>query len=139
MIPVRFNTLNDLGKFFSEAQRGWAGDESGGTWSPAVDIYERGEDLVFRVEVPGVKKEDLEISVENGVLQLKGQRKREQEFRDENAYRIERSYGTFTRSFSLPTTVDPSRVTAQYRDGELEVVLPKSDAAKPKRIEVKAA
>ena len=139
MIPVRFNTLNDIGRLFSEAQRGWSGDESGGTWTPAVDIYERGEDLVFRVEVPGVKKEDLEISVENGVLQLKGQRKREQEYQDENAYRIERSYGTFTRSFSLPTTVDASRVTAQYRDGELEVVLPKSDAAKPKRIEVKAA
>src|SRR5262245_46277475 len=84
-------------------------------WAPAVDIFERGDDLVFRAEVPGVNREDIDVSVEDGVLEFKGERKRESEVKDESFHRIERSYGAFARSFSLPTTVDSGKVSATFK------------------------
>ncbi len=138
MMPARWDPFRDLLTTLDRANR-WAGDESGGAWAPAVDIFARGDDLVFRAEVPGVNREDIDISVENGVLQFKGERKREHEVKDESFHRVERSYGAFSRSFSLPTTVDASKVKATFKDGVLEIVLPKAEAAKPKRIEIAAA
>jgi len=114
-------------------------EDAFGAWAPPVDIFEKQDDLVIRAEIPGVEMEDVNVRIENGVLTLHGQRKQETEVREENAYRMERVYGTFTRSFSFPTTVDASKVTATYKNGVLEVIVPKVETAKPKQIEIKAA
>ena len=114
-------------------------EDSFGAWVPPVDIFERQDHLVIRVEVPGVQKEDMDVRIENGVLTLHGERKAEKEIKDENAHLMERVYGRFTRSFSLPTTVDAAKVTATYKDGVLEVTVPKAETAKPKKVEIKAA
>jgi HSP20 family protein len=114
-------------------------EESIGTWGPLVDVFEKADRLVIRAELPGVQKEDMDIRIENGVLTLHGERKRDPDIKEENAYRMERVYGAFARSFSLPTTVDPTKVEATYKDGVLEVTIPKAETAKPKQIEIKAA
>ena len=114
-------------------------EDAFGAWAPPVDIFERQDYLVIRAEVPGVQMEDLDVRIENGVLTLHGERKQDFDVKEENAHRMERAYGTFTRSFSLPTTVDAERVTATYKDGVLEVTVPKAETAKPKSIEIKAA
>jgi len=108
-------------------------------WAPPVDILERQDHLVIRAEVPGVRKEDMDIRIENGVLTLHGERKEEKETKDVNTHLVERVYGSFTRSFSLPTTVDSSKVSAVYKDGVLEVTVPKVETAKPKRVEIMVA
>jgi HSP20 family protein len=108
-------------------------------WAPPVDIFEREDQLVIRAEVPGVQKEDMDVRIENGVLTLHGERKEEKEATDVNTHLMERVYGSFTRSFSLPTTVDSTRVTASYKDGVLEVAVPKAETAKPKQVEIKVA
>jgi HSP20 family protein len=110
-----------------------------GAWAPPVDIFERQDHLVIRAEVPGVQMEDMDVRIENGVLTLHGERKQDTELKEENAHRLERVYGAFTRSFSLPTTVDAAKVTATYKDGVLEVTVPKAENAKPKQVEIKAA
>jgi HSP20 family protein len=110
-----------------------------GAWVPPVDIFERQDQLVIRAEVPGLNREDMDVRIENGVLTLRGERKREAEFNENNAFRMERTYGAFTRSFTLPTTVDASMVSAAYKDGVLEVSVPKAETAKPKKVEIRAA
>ena len=108
-------------------------------WVPPVDIFEQNDQLVIRAEVPGVQKNDLDVRIENGVLTLHGERKRETEVTDDNAFRLERTHGEFTRSFTLPRTVDGASVTAAYKDGILEVRVPKAESAKPKKVEIQAA
>jgi HSP20 family protein len=115
------------------------GESAYGSWAPPVDIFERGDDLVIRTEIPGVDKNDIDIDVENNTLVIRGERKRDKEFEGKTAYRTERVYGKFVRSFSLPRTVDSSRISATYKDGVLELTLPKAEEAKPKRIEINAA
>jgi HSP20 family protein len=114
-------------------------EDAFGVWAPPVDIFESKDHLVLRAEVPGVQKEDMDVRIENGVLTLHGERKQDPDVREENAHRTERVYGAFTRSFSLPTTVDASKVSATYKDGVLEVTVPKAETAKPKTVEIKAA
>jgi HSP20 family protein len=114
-------------------------EESFGSWAPPVEIFERQDHLVIRAEVPGVQREDMDVWIENGVLTLHGERKQETDVKEETAHRMERVYGAFTRSFSLPTTVDAAKVAATYKDGVLEVTVPKAETAKPKSIEIKAA
>jgi HSP20 family protein len=112
--------------------------ENDGTWLPPVDILEKGDDLLIRAELPGVKIEDLDVRVEDDVLHLQGQRQ-ETEVEEGRSYRRERSYGAFARSFSLPTTVDAAKIRAQLRQGVLEIVLPKAEEAKPRKVEIQAA
>jgi HSP20 family protein len=114
-------------------------EDSIGAWAPPVDIFEVQDHLVIRAEVPGVQMADMDVRIENGVLTLRGERKQETDVKEENAHRLERVYGAFTRSFSLPTTVDAAKVTATYKDGVLEVTVPKAETAKSKSIEIKAA
>jgi HSP20 family protein len=114
-------------------------EDSFGAWAPPVDIFEKDDHLVIRAEIPGVQKEAMDVRIEQGVLTLHGERKQETEIREESAYRMERVYGTFTRSFALPATVDASKVTASYKDGILEVTVPKAETAKPKKIEIRVA
>ncbi|HZN54113.1 MAG TPA: Hsp20/alpha crystallin family protein [Candidatus Polarisedimenticolaceae bacterium] len=129
------NRLNrTLGDSFSDRA-----EDAFGAWVPPVDIFEKQDHLVIRAEIPGAKREDLDVRVENGVLTLHGERKREADVEEGNTHRIERSYGSFTRSFTLPTTVDASKIAATYKDGILEVSVPKAETAKPKRVEIRAA
>jgi HSP20 family protein len=106
-------------------------------WTPSCDVYETDNEIVVKAEIPGMKKEDVKVSIEDNLLTLSGERKFEEETKRENYRRIERSYGAFTRSFTLPPSVDTKKVTAEFKDGLLEVKLPKLEAAKPKQVEIK--
>lgn len=109
------------------------------TWTPAVDIYETGDhQVVVKVELPDLKREDIAITFENQVLTIRGERKRDEAIKQEHYQRLERFYGQFSRSFTLPPTIDAGRISATYKDGVLTVVLPQRDEAKPKQIEVTA-
>lgn len=106
-------------------------------WSPAVDISESEREYLIHVELPEVKKEDVKVSVEEGVLTIHGERKQEKEEKGNKYHRVERSYGSFARSFTVPDGVDDTKVTAEFKDGMLNLHLPKSERAKPKAIDVK--
>ncbi|HMJ63328.1 MAG TPA: Hsp20/alpha crystallin family protein [Bryobacteraceae bacterium] len=105
-------------------------------WSPAVDIFENENDLVFKADLPDVDPKEVGIQLENGTLTLKGERKLEQEKTGKGFHRIERGYGTFVRAFSLPETVDAEKVKADYKSGVLTITVPKKEIAKPKTIHV---
>src|SRR5689334_4086494 len=109
---------------------------TGRPWSPAVDIYETENDLVLKADVPGIDLKDIEVRVENQTLTVKGERQFEQEEQAKGYHRIERSYGGFVRSFSVPPTVDTEKVAAEYKNGVLTVSLPKKEAAKPRQVKV---
>jgi HSP20 family protein len=106
-------------------------------WSPSCDIYETKNEIVVKAEIPGVKKEDIKLSLQENVLTLTGERKFEEETKKENYVRVERGYGSFMRSFTLPSYVDVKKIGAEFKDGLLEVKLPKSEETKPKEIEIK--
>jgi HSP20 family protein len=106
-------------------------------WNPALDLYEDKDNVFVKVEVPGLKKEDIEVSIENGTLTIAGERKSEKQADDTEAHRSERFVGRFYRSVTLPSEVKTDEVKAQYQDGVLTVTLPKAEAAKPKQIEIK--
>jgi len=108
-------------------------------WSPLVDIHETKDNILLQIEVPGVKQEDIHVSIEDGTLTLKGERKRETEVKEDQYHRVERSYGHFERRILLSSEVDSDRVKASYRDGVLEIQLPKKEEAKPKQIRVEVA
>ena len=115
------------------------GDAFSRAWTPPVDIYETADhQLIVKLEVPDVKREDIGITFENGVLTIRGERKRDEAVKREHYQRLERFYGQFSRSFTLPPTVDAAKITATYKEGLLTVVLPQRDEAKPKQIEVVA-
>ena len=108
-------------------------------WTPAVDIYETdGHEVVIKAELPEMKREDISVTFENNVLTLKGERKFEHEVKRENFQRVERRHGTFSRSFTLPATVDASQISASYKDGVLTIRLPQREEAKAKQIAVNA-
>ena len=107
------------------------------TWTPVCDIYETDKEIVLKTELPGLRKELVNVSIENNVLMIQGERNFEEETKKENFHRVERNYGKFLRTFALPTFVDPARILAEFKDGILVVTLPKREEAKPKQIEVK--
>jgi HSP20 family protein len=107
------------------------------TWKPAVDIVEEDEAYVAKVELPGVNKDDVKITMQDNILTIRGEKKEEKKGKEGNAHRVERYYGSFQRSFSLPTSVKNDRIEAEYRDGILTINMPKAEEAKPKQIEVK--
>ncbi|HEX6673782.1 MAG TPA: Hsp20/alpha crystallin family protein [Actinomycetes bacterium] len=113
------------------------GEQATRAWAPALDIAERNDAYVVTVEVPGVKPEQLEITLEDGVLTISGERRFEEETKEAQYHRIERSYGAFRRSITLPTRVMSDAIDASFQDGVLTVVVPKAEEAKPKRIEVR--
>jgi HSP20 family protein len=130
--------MDDIfGEFFGPTPFAMAATEA--VWSPLADVHETKDGFQLQVELPGVKQEDIQVSMVGDTLTLKGERKRETEVKEDNYHRIERSYGTFQRSIVLPTVVDPNRIKATYRDGVLEIQLPKKEEAKPKEIKVEAA
>ena len=107
------------------------------TWAPAIDVFEKGDKFVVKAEVPGMKEDDIHVSVEGDVLTIKGEKKTELEVKEEDYYRSERSYGSFFRSIALPSTVDASKIEADYDNGVLEVSIPKKPEVKPKKIAIK--
>lgn len=137
--PIR--RLMNLDRWFDELsdQEGDGnGEASVTTWTPRVDIYEKGDDLVFEVEAPGLQKDDLDVSVENNRLTIRGQRREEREVEadDRDYLRSERIYGTFQRTFALPDDVKHDDINAEYNDGVLEVSVPVTQAADRKSIPV---
>ncbi len=110
-----------------------------GDWTPRVDIAETDQAFVIKAEVPEVKKDDVKITVDNGILSICGERKREKEEQGKTFHRVERFYGQFTRSFTLPENVDEDNITATFKDGMLSLEIPKTEKAQPKAIEVKLA
>ena len=125
----RFNRLFDLPR---EENADYLG-----SWSPAVDIYDKGSEVVIHAELPGMKKEDIDVRVENNVLTIRGKKERKEEVKEEGYFRTERAYGSFSRSFSLPSTVDVTKIGAEYKDGVLTLHVPKAEEAKPRQIDVK--
>jgi HSP20 family protein len=151
MAIVRFDPFRDLvglqermNRMFDESFRGLGrtGGEDwalGGSWAPAVDIYEHEGNIVLKAELPGVDPKQVDIRIENSTLTLRGERKWDSEVKQENYHRVERSYGTFTRSFTLPSVVDQGHIKADFKDGVLSVTLPKREEAKPKQISISVA
>src|SRR5262249_29959154 len=121
-----------------ESYRGRGEDDwaLGGSWAPVVDIYEKDGNIVLKAELPGVDPKDVDIRLENNTLTLKGERKFDREVSKENYHRGERAYGAFTRSFALPNVVDQNNIKAEYKDGVLQMTLPKREEAKPKQIAI---
>ena len=119
-------------------RRGRRGEEEGeiAVWAPAVDICDDKEAVKITAELPGMKREEVKISVDDGALTIKGERRFTDETKKDNYHCIERSYGTFYRSFSLPPTVDADKIKATMKDGVLEILIPKKEEAKPKSIEI---
>jgi len=138
--PFReFATLqNRINRVFREAYTPEGHDETLTTssFAPAVDVYEDEHSVTLKIEVPGIEEKDIDVRIENNTLTVHGERKIEKEEKEENYRRVERQYGSFTRTFTLPTTVDAEKVQADYDRGVLKVTLPKKAEAKPKQIKV---
>ncbi len=138
-----FNELRSIEEDFNRLFRGalprfFSSEEPlGGNWSPGVDIYEDQNSIVLEAELPGLKPGDFNLSIENYKLTLSGERKFEKEGKGDNWHRVERGYGSFTRSFSLPSRVNVDEVNAEFKDGVLRVTLPKREEVKARQIEVK--
>lgn len=107
-------------------------------WAPAIEMYEKNNHFVVKAELPGVKKEDVDISITGDTLTIKGERKTSKEVKDEDYYRCESHYGSFSRSITLPAAVDPKKIEASYENGVLEVQLPKARESVPTKVEIKA-
>jgi len=142
-ILTRWEPFRDMVRLQDEVarlfdDRGFRAGESVG-WTPAADVYEDGEGVTLRFELAGVDPKDVDIRFENGVLTLKGERKLDREDQRQNYHRIELAYGTFTRSFALPGTVDADKIRAESRHGVLNVFVPKRPEAKPRSIQVKVS
>jgi HSP20 family protein len=141
MSIIRFDPFADLLTTLRQAQGGPEHSRgTNGRWVPAVDIYSNGkQELVLKAELPDMKREDIQVVFENNTLTIKGERKFEGDVQQEQFHRVERSYGTFSRSFSLPSTVDATRIAAEYKNGVLTVTLPFREEAKPRTINVEVA
>jgi HSP20 family protein len=137
--PFRgLSTLHDqVNRLFNETVlRGQGEDSALMTWSPAVDIYETENELVVKADLPDVSEKDIDVRVENNLLTVRGERKFEKSVSEDNYLRVERSYGTFSRSFSLPNTVNAEAIHAEYKNGVLTVTMPKREESKPRQVKV---
>ncbi|OLE55356.1 MAG: hypothetical protein AUG51_03520 [Acidobacteria bacterium 13_1_20CM_3_53_8] len=145
MAIVRYDPFRDLRTLQDEVNRLFSSnlsrtfDDEGiarGAWMPSVDIYENKDQIVLEAELPGMNREDFDLSIENNVITLRGERRFEKKDDSDNYHRVERSYGSFTRSFTLPQTVSAEDANAEYRNGVLRVTLPKREEVKARRIEI---
>src|SRR5215472_10390120 len=136
MTITRIDPFRELASFFQSFEPNGKEQLSAGSFVPPVDVYEDEQNLVLKLEIPGLSDEDINVSVENNTLTIQGERKFEKEEKEENFHRIERRYGSFVRTFRLPNTVDGEKCEAHYDKGILKVTLPKRAEAKPKQIKV---
>jgi HSP20 family protein len=139
-----FQSLRRLNSALDEAFGNWPfqQDESGAitsAWQPACDVFEDKDSVKIVAELPGVKPEDVKLSLENNVLTIRGEKKQQAEERTDRVHRYERSYGAFERAFLLPSTVDGEKISAQYADGILTVIVPKAERARPREIPIKTS
>jgi len=133
------NIREEMNRLFDDFFSGWPERKKGlleGEWTPSVNVAETDENIVVTAELPGIKQDEVEITIVNDVLTLKGEKKEEKEIKRENYHRIERSYGSFQRSISLPTGVQADKAKANYKDGVLSITIPKVEEAKPKSIKI---
>ena len=146
MTITRYDPFRDLRSLQDEVNRLFTGnvgrtfDDEGiarGSWQPSVDIYENKDQIVLEAELPGMNREDFDLSIENNVITLRGERRFEKKEDTDNYHRVERAYGSFTRSFTMPNTITGEGATADYRNGVLRVTIPKREDTKARRIEVK--
>jgi HSP20 family protein len=134
---TRIDPFRELASLFENFTDGTGKAElQSGSFIPPVDVYEDEHSLILKLDIPGVNEEDLDVQLENNTLTVKGERKFEKEEREDNFHRIERRYGTFTRTFRVPSTVDPERVDAHFDKGVLKLTLAKKAEAKPKQIKI---
>ena len=145
MAIIRWDPFRDLvslrdkmNRLFEDAvtQRGEEKELVASSWAPAVDIYEDESQLVLTAEVPGLSEKDVEIKIEDNVLSIHGERKLEKETREENYHRIERAYGAFFRSFTLPNYIDQDKIRAEHENGVLKISMPKKAELKPRKVRI---
>jgi len=136
--PLRgLSTLQDqVNRLFESSFQGRGDNSSLTTWAPAVDIFETENELVLKADLPAVNEKDIDIRVENNMLTIRGERKFEQQVKEDDYLRIERTYGSFSRSFGLPNTVNTESINAGYKNGVLTVTMPKRAESKPKQVKV---
>ena len=139
MTLVRWDPFRDFFGTRGPITRFGTDEDAYGAWAPSVDIFEKNGDLVIRAELPGVDRKDIDIDIEDSKLTISGERRQEEELREENTYRMERFYGRFVRSFQLPKTIDATKIGASFKDGVLELVLPKAEQARPRKVKIEAA
>lgn len=149
MALTRFDPFRDLSilqdrmnRLFNDAGPSARRDDdvlSRGTWLPAVDVYEQDSALVLKAELPGMKREDFDVTIENSTLTIRGERKLDSEIKQDNVHRVERAFGAFSRSFTLAPKVDSAKISAEYKDGVLSIRLPFREEAKPRSIKVDVA
>jgi len=126
-----------LNRIFSEPYEGGEDTLNRADWVPAVDVFENEQhELVLKAELAGIKREDIELKVENNVLTIRGERKKDAQVAQDAYHRVERSHGAFARSFTLPSTVNPDGVKAEFKDGVLSIVLPAKEEAKPRQVQI---
>lgn len=145
MAIIRWDPFRDMvslrekmNRLFEDVFTGRGDDKelASSTWAPAVDIFETENELVMSAEIPGIDEKDIEIKLEDNTLTLKGERKFEKETREENYHRIERSYGSFYRAFTLPNSVDVDKIHAEHENGILKITLPKRQELKPRNVKI---
>lgn len=133
-LQERMNRLFD--ESFGRFSKGVPEAAAVGTWAPTVDVFETKDAIVVKADLPGVNKDSIKIEIKDNIMLLHGERKEEKEVKEENYYRFERVFGRFERSFGLPATVDKSKVKAKYKDGVLEISIPKAEEVKPKEVAI---
>jgi len=145
MAILRFKPLrhwmslqDEMNRLFRNVDDDFYGEREDAVWAPRVDISETPDDLIVRCELPGVSAEDIDVDINNNTLTIRGEKKQEELTDSENYYRVERVYGRFSRSFSLPQRVEGDAVSARYKDGILLITIPKAEEAKPRKIQIEA-
>jgi len=143
MAIIRYNPIREmmglsdrLNRMFEEMSGFNADNQITGSWTPAVDVYESENAIEIKADLPGMTEKDIDVSVENNTLTIKGERQFENEEKRENYHRVERQYGSFYRSFQLPNTVDVTKIHANFKNGILELALPKREETKPRKISI---
>jgi HSP20 family protein len=147
MASNSWDVMRELATMQERMNRIWGGgydrgpdDVTNRGWVPPVDIYEtEAREIVLKAELPGLRREDINLTLENNTLTLRGERRRDESVKEDRYHRIERAYGSFSRSFTLPNTTDPGRVRADYRDGVLTIALPLREEARPRQIQVEVS
>ena len=142
----RWTPYRDFEDAQSEMNRlfGWAFGHHGsegtwdGIWAPAVDVYEEGDTFHIHADLPGLKRDEIDVTVDGNTMTISGEKKKEHETKEDSFYRAERFYGKFSRSIDLPSSVDTSKIDATYKDGVLEIAVSKSEAARPKQIKIQS-
>lgn len=137
---IRWDPFRNLTSLHNHVNRLFDSDESAVTaWAPSVDIYETENELVLKADLPDVPEKDIDVHIEKNMLTMRGERKFDKAVKDDNYLRVERAYGPFSRSFSLPSTVDTESIRAKYNSGVLTVIMPKRAESKPKQVKITSA